>query len=327
MTRPAMLALEDGTVFRGTAFGAEVERDGEVVFNTSMTGYQEVLTDPSYHGQIVAMTYPLIGNYGVNSEDVESRGVWLEGFVVKELSRVVSNWRAEMDLDQYLRRAGVPGIQGVDTRELTKRLRTGGAMKGVISCVDLDAESMVAKAKASPGLLGRDLVAPVTVGEPAVWDPGVKGNLAPLSKAKIDRARLRVAAIDCGVKYGILRRLHEAGCQTTLMPSTATADQIADFKPEGLMLTNGPGDPEPLEKVVKTVQKLIFDPPGGREIPTFGILHGQPPPDDGAWRQDVQAEVRPPRGEPPGEGPADGPGCHHDAESRLLRGHQLPAVR
>ena len=278
MSKPAMLALEDGTVFEGTAFGAEGERAGEVVFNTSMTGYQEVLTDPSYHGQIVAMTYPLIGNYGVNSEDVESRALWLEGFVVRERSRITSNWRAEMDLDAYLRQAGVPGIEGVDTRELTKRLRTVGAMKGVLSTVDLDADSLVAKAKASPGLVGRDLVSAVTVDKPCVWDPQAQGWLAEAGAGDAGRGNgdgFRVVALDYGVKYGILRRLHAVGCNVTLVPATATAQQVAEMEPDGIMLTNGPGDPEPLTQVVRTVRTLIYEPPGGRTVPIFGICMGQ----------------------------------------------------
>ncbi len=274
MAKRAMLALEDGTVFEGTSFGADCQREGEVVFNTSMTGYQEVLTDPSYHGQIVAMTYPLIGNYGVCAEDSESRSLWLEGFVVKELSRVVSNWRAEQDLDTFLRENNVPGIQGIDTRELTKRLRTVGALKGVISTEDLDPESLVAKAKASPGLVGRNLVKPVTVDKPYVWDPNFPGGLVPADKAVIDPSRLRVAAPDYGVKYGILRCLHDAGCQVTLMPAGTTVDQIAEFGPDGIMLTNGPGDPDPLTDLVETARKLIFDPPDGKHIPIFGICMG-----------------------------------------------------
>jgi carbamoyl-phosphate synthase small subunit len=201
---PAMLALEDGTVFPGQGFGAAGERYGEVVFNTSMTGYQEVLTDPSYRGQIVAMTYPLIGNYGITADDAESRSVWLEGFVVKELSRTVSNWRATEDVDGYLRRNGATGIEGIDTRELTKLLRTAGALKGVISTIDLEADSLVAKARASAGLDGRDLVKTVTVEKPYSW---------PLDKAQQAPAAdngLHVAVFDCGVKYGILRRLAQA---------------------------------------------------------------------------------------------------------------------
>ncbi|MHC4715426.1 MAG: glutamine-hydrolyzing carbamoyl-phosphate synthase small subunit [Planctomycetota bacterium] len=276
MTRPAILALEDGTVFEGTAFGADGEKDGEVVFNTSMTGYQEVLTDPSYRGQIVAMTYPLIGNYGVNPVDAESRSIWLEGFVVRELSRITSNWRSEMDVDGYLKAHGVVGIEGVDTRELTKRLRTVGALKGVISTADLDADSVVAKAKASPGLVGRDLVnRDVTCDEPYDWDdgdPNLEGVDAP---GPPPAARHRVLVLDLGVKYGILRRLRAAGCAVTVVPSTTAYEQIAEMDPDGIMLSNGPGDPEPLTNVVETVRRLIAEPPRGSPLPIFGICMGQ----------------------------------------------------
>jgi len=276
MIRRAMLALEDGTVFDGTAFGADGEADGEVVFNTSMTGYQEVLTDPSYRGQIVAMTYPLIGNYGVNPADAESRSIWLEGFVVRELSRITSNWRSEMDVDAYLKQYGVVGIEGVDTRELTKRLRTEGALKGVISTADLDPNSMVAKAKASPGLLGRDLVnQDVTCEKPYGWndgDPNLEGVDAPGAPPD---AKYRVAVLDLGVKYGILRRLRAAGCEVTVVPSTTTYEQIAEMDPDGVMLSNGPGDPEPLMNVVETVRRLMAEPPRGRPLPIFGICMGQ----------------------------------------------------
>jgi carbamoyl-phosphate synthase small subunit len=265
---PAMLALEDGTAFAGQAFGAPGERFGEVVFNTSMTGYQEVLTDPSYRGQIVAMTYPLIGNYGVTPDDAESRSVWLEGFVVKELSRTVSNWRATQDVDSYLRRHGATGIEGIDTRELTKLLRTAGALKGVISTIDLDADSLVAKAKASTGLDGRDLVQTVTVDEPYAWpldkaEPGTAGN------------GLHVAVFDCGVKYGILRRLAQAGCRLSVLPAGTTAERIAQLDPDGILLSNGPGDPAPVTNVIATVRALIDRPPRGRPLPMFGVCLGQ----------------------------------------------------
>jgi len=265
MSKPALLVLEDGTIFEGVAFGAEGERTGEVVFNTSMTGYQEVLTDPSYRGQIVVMTYPLIGNYGVNPFDAESRSVWLEGFVVRELSRVASNFRAEGDVDSYLRAHGVPGIQGIDTRDLTRRLRTVGAMKGVISTEEADPESLVAKAKASPGLEGRDLVRTVTCEKPHVWQGDRKGPKP---------AAFRVVMLDCGVKYGILRRLEAAACEVMVMPSSTTAKEIAGLAPDGLMLSNGPGDPEPVDNVIRTVRTLIDDPPRGVPLPIFGICLG-----------------------------------------------------
>ncbi len=264
MARKAMLALEDGTVLAGRSFGAAGEWAGEVVFNTSMTGYQEVLTDPSYRGQIVTMTYPLIGNYGINAADAESRSVWLEGFVVKELSRITSNWRSEMDVDTYLKNHGVGGIEGVDTRMLTKRLREVGALKGVLSTEDLDGDSLVAKAKASPGLVGRDLVKDVTVDEAYEWTAG--GGPVPVCN---------VVLLDCGAKYGIMRRLRAAGCKVTVVPSHTPAEQIAAMKPDGLMLSNGPGDPEPVTNVVETVRRLIHEPPAGRPLPIFGICLGQ----------------------------------------------------
>ncbi len=264
MNRPAALALEDGMVLEGTAFGADVEGAGEVVFNTSMTGYQEVLTDPSYRGQIVVMTYPLIGNYGVNPDDAESRSIWLAGFVVRELSRITSNHQAAGDVDGYLREHGVVGIQGVDTRALTRRLRTSGAMRGLISTQDLDPASLAAKARACPGLVGRDLVRTVTCRQLYEWRDGGGGGPGP-----------RVVVLDCGVKYGILRCLAAAGCEVTVVPSFTTAGEVAALDPDGLMLSNGPGDPEPVKNVTTTVRALIDSPPRGRPLPIFGICLGQ----------------------------------------------------
>ena len=272
MTIPAILALEDGTVFEGFSFGASGTRGGEVVFNTSMTGYQEVLTDPSYRGQIVAMTYPLIGNYGVNADDVESRSVWLEGFVVRELSRVTSNWRAEEDLDGYLRRYGVPGIHGVDTRALTKRLRTVGALRGIISTDVAEPDKLVEMARTHPSLVGRNLVTDVTCPAAYDWDEAESG---PAGHAAPPPAKFRVLVMDCGAKYNILRRLRSAGCAVKVIPSSTTAEQIAEMDPDGLMLSNGPGDPEPVENVISTVWSLIARPPRKRPLPMFGICLGQ----------------------------------------------------
>jgi len=261
--RTALLALEDGTVFVGHAFGARAEAAGEVVFNTSMTGYQEVLTDPSYHGQIVAMTYPLIGNYGVTGEDAESCRSWVEGFVVREVARRHSNWRAEGDLDAYLREAGIPGIAGIDTRALTRHVRTAGAMKAVLSTTDTDPASVVAKARAAPGLVGRDLVRDVTSREPWPWQPETAPPDGPL-----------VALLDYGVKLNILRCLREVGCRVLVMPASATAEEIADRRPDGLMLSNGPGDPAAVPYAVETLRSLIQNPPGGSPVPIFGICMG-----------------------------------------------------
>jgi len=263
MTDPtAILALEDGTVYRGTAFGARGERDGEVVFNTSMTGYQEVLTDASYRGQIVAMTYPLIGNYGINDEDNESWRPWLSGFVVKELSRRVSNWRATTDVDSFLKKWDVPGIEGIDTRALTRHIREAGAMKAVLSTEDLDPDSLVEKARAAPGLIGRDLVKEVTCDGPFEWTEGLKGD-----------EPFRVVVLDCGVKYGILRQLVRFGCRPAVVPASTTADEIRALQPDGVMLSNGPGDPAAVPYVVETVRSLL-EPAAARPIPVFGICLG-----------------------------------------------------
>ena len=251
--KEAILALEDGLIFRGYSFGAEGETDGEVVFNTSMMGYQEILTDPSYKGQIVCMTYPLIGNYGVNREDVESTRPFVEGFVVKEASRVYSNWRADEALGSYLKRHKIVGIEGVDTRALTKHLREEGAKKGVISTVDLDGKSAVKKAFASPGLLGRDLIKEVTCQESYDWN---------------SEGKYRVVAIDSGIKHNILRNLARRGCWVRVVPATATREEILAFKPHGLFLSNGPGDPAALPYIVGTAKSLIG------ELPIFGICLG-----------------------------------------------------
>jgi len=259
----AVLALEDGKVYPGIAFGAVAECAGEVVFNTSMTGYQEVVTDASYKGQIVAMTYPLIGNCGVNDEDVESRRPWLEGFVVRELSRITSNWRSRRSLDEYLRGAGIPGIQGIDTRDLTKHIRTAGAMRAVLSSTDPDPVRAVEKARASAGLVGRDLVREVTCAEPWDWDGGEAPPGAP-----------RVVVIDYGVKYGILRQLKAIGCRVRVLPASASAGDVAAERPDGVLLSNGPGDPAAVPYAVATVRRLIADPPGGRPLPLFGICMG-----------------------------------------------------
>ncbi|HOX28074.1 MAG TPA: glutamine-hydrolyzing carbamoyl-phosphate synthase small subunit [bacterium] len=254
MNGKAIIALEDGTVFHGSSFGASGERAGEVVFNTSMTGYQEILTDPSYKGQIVTMTYTLIGNYGVNEADCESWQPWVEGFVVKEYSKIRSNWRSEESLSDFLNKYNIIGIERVDTRALTRHIRERGAMKAVISTIDLDPKSLVRKAKKSAGLIGRDLVREVTYGEVREWSR---------------KGKYRVAAIDCGIKYNILRLLESHGCKVTVFPAGATAEEIKAIKPDGLFLSNGPGDPEAVSYVYNTVEKLVND-----GVPTFGICLG-----------------------------------------------------
>ena len=237
----------------GFSFGAEGEAYGEVVFNTSMTGYQEILTDPSYKGQMVCMTYPLIGNYGVNKEDVESIKPFVEGFIVKELSRVYSNWRADQDLGSYLKKNSIVGIEGVDTRKLTKHLREHGAKKGVISTRDLEEKSLVKKAKDSPGLEGRDLIKEVMCQKAYDWNA---------------KGKYKVVAMDSGIKHNIMRHLAERDCQVKVVPATATAGEILSYKPDGLFLSNGPGDPAALPYIVSTVKELL------NKMPVFGICLG-----------------------------------------------------
>ncbi|MCM8780212.1 MAG: glutamine-hydrolyzing carbamoyl-phosphate synthase small subunit [Candidatus Omnitrophica bacterium] len=251
----AILVLEDGRTFRGTSFGASGEACGEIVFNTSMTGYQEILTDPSYQGQIVAMTYPLIGNYGVNKEDVESRKIFLEGFVVKEYSKIASNWRSQKTLGEYLEENNIIGIEGIDTRALTLHIREAGAMKAIISTKDLDESSLLEKARLSLGLVGRDLVKEVTCGRKYNWK-------------KPKKAKYKVAVLDCGVKYNILRALEDNDCQAIIFPAHTTGEEILKISPDGVLLSNGPGDPSALDYVIKTTQQLIG------KVPIFGICLG-----------------------------------------------------
>ncbi|MFO0915586.1 MAG: glutamine-hydrolyzing carbamoyl-phosphate synthase small subunit [Pirellulales bacterium] len=266
--RVGKLALEDGTVFTGLGFGAEGEVDGEVCFNTSMTGYQEILTDPSYRGQIVAMTYPLIGNYGVNHEDVESNRPHLAGFVVSERSRTSSNFRSEQELDDYLRQHGILGLSGIDTRALVRRIRISGAMKGILSTADLDDASLVEKARRSPGLVGRDLVREVVDPGRRTWDEPLSG-LAKLHPEPVPQTGPHVVALDFGMKWNIARHLRDLGCRVTILPGTeATAQQVLECKPDGVFLSNGPGDPEPLDYAIRTIQGVL------PKVPVFGICLG-----------------------------------------------------
>ena len=271
MTQPAKLALEDGTVYTGISFGATGEVDGEVCFNTSMTGYQEIVTDPSYRGQIVAMTYPEIGNYGVNAEDVESLRPHLAGFVVRELSRQASNFRASGGLHDYLAAAGIVGLAGIDTRALVRRLRSRGAMKGVLSTVDLDDRSLIAKAQASPGLVGRDLVREVVPAEGKAWNEQLSpwSKLGSASLMTGDEASFpHVLALDYGMKWNIARHLRSLGCRVTVLPGTSTADEVLAQRPDGIFLSNGPGDPEPLTYAIETIRGVLG------KAPVFGICLG-----------------------------------------------------
>jgi carbamoyl-phosphate synthase small subunit len=262
----AKLALADGTVFTGRGFGAPGEMLGEVVFNTAMMGYQEVLTDPSYTGQIVTMTYPLIGNYGTTADDAESARVQVAGFVVRELTRVPSNFRSTRGLDDYLKASNVIGIEGLDTRALVRRLRVRGAMNGVLSTTDLDDASLVAKARAFPGMEGRDLVKEVVPPKAFHWDTGFGAFADHVMHAR--KADKRVVAIDYGMKWNILRCLTQVGCDVTVVPGTATAEEVLAHEPDGVFLSNGPGDPAAVDYAVTTVKNLI-----GKK-PIFGICLG-----------------------------------------------------
>ena len=293
----AVLALADGTIFEGSAIGAETDTYGEVVFNTSMTGYQEILTDPSYKGQIVTMTYPHIGNYGINSEDIESFKPHVSGFIVKELSRYTSNWRSQKTLDSYLKENNIAGIEGIDTRALTKRLREKGSQMGIISSKDTDPQSLIARIKSVRGLSGVDLVKEVTCDKKYSWEkkiplnpPFPKGEsrfphlekgesrlptlekeesrFPPLEKGGKGGFGLSIVVYDFGVKWNILRSLAGLGCDVTVVPASASAEDVLAMNPDGILLSNGPGDPEAVTYAIDNVRKLI-----GRK-PIFGICLG-----------------------------------------------------
>ncbi len=273
----AKLALEDGTVYTGRAFGARGEVDGEVVFNTSMTGYQEILTDPSYHGQIVAMTYPLIGNYGVNTQDEESQRPWVRGFVVRELNREPSNFRSSESLDGYMRRHGIVGIDGVDTRALVRRTRVEGAMKGILSSTDLDDARLVDKARRSPGLVGRNLTREVMPDGPIVWERGFESPLVlkPGEVPPPPNSRPHVVALDFGMKWNIGRHLVEtSGCRVTIVPGSTPPESILEHQPDGIFISNGPGDPRPLEEATINLRVLFRAAAESRGVPIFGICLG-----------------------------------------------------
>ncbi len=265
----AILALEDGTVFEGRSFGYPGEKAGELVFNTSMTGYQEILTDPSYKGQIVIMTYPLIGNYGINEADIESQGPKVEGFIIKENSSLHSNWRADRSLSEYLIEHRIIGVEGMDTRALTKHIREKGAMKAILSTQDLHQDRLIEKAKASPGLIGRDLVKEVTCEKPYQWletnEPQFLEHHSPPSAFHF---RPRVVVMDYGVKFNILRSLRDWGCEVTVLPASSSAESVLSYQPDGILLSNGPGDPEGVPYAIETIRKLI-----GKK-PIFGICLG-----------------------------------------------------
>ncbi len=254
--RPAVLALEDGRTFRGRSWATEGEACGEMVFNTSMTGYQEVLTDPSYAGQIVCMTYPLIGNYGVNSADEESARPWVEGFVVREASRVASSWRSEGSLGDYLKRWNIVAIEGIDTRALVRHIRDKGAMRACISTVDPDGASLIEKARQSPAMENRELASVVTTRH-------------PYEVAAVGEERFHVVCYDFGVKRNSLRKLAARGCRVTVVPAATSAVEVLAMHPDGVFLSNGPGDPASMNREVEEIRQLVK-----AAVPTFGICFG-----------------------------------------------------
>jgi len=262
----AILLLEDSTVFEGNSFGAKGQKCGEVVFNTSMTGYQEILTDPSYNEQIITMTYPLIGNYGTNNRDLESRKVFASGFIVKENCPYPSNWRSKTSLGEYLKKNNVVGLEGIDTRKLVKHIRTKGAMRGIISSTDLNINKLNEKLRDYPGLVGRDIVKNITTRKTYIWNDGVVDVLtgSELGSEK----KYKVVAFDFGIKHNILRLLCSHGCSVKVVPADTSAKQVLSQKPDGVFLSNGPGDPAPLSYAIETVKNLLG------KLPVFGICLG-----------------------------------------------------
>lgn len=269
----AILALEDGTIFEGKAFGASIERSGEVVFNTSITGYQEIFTDPSYSGQIVVLTYPQIGNYGANEQDSESSQPYIEGLVVRDFSPNTSNWRSDESADQFLAKNNIPVAASIDTRKLVKHLRTRGVMRGVLSTVESNPDTLVQRARAIPSMAGLDLATRVSTLKQYEWSQGVEPcspseRLAHVRTLKDGEQPLHVVAYDYGIKRNILRRLVSSGCRVTVVPSLTSAEDVLSLNPDGVFLSNGPGDPEPLVAQAAQIKNLI-----GR-TPVFGICLG-----------------------------------------------------
>ena len=313
----AVLALADGRIFKGKSFGATGEATGEVVFNTSMTGYQEVLTDPSYKGQMVTMTYTQIGNTGINPEDIESRQLYLSGFIVKEYHDCYSNWRATMSLDAYLKENGVVGIQGLDTRALTRHLRDHGAQNGIISTVDCDHQTLVKKARAYrawPGSTWR-AASPATS-----RTTGAKGSgslSAGYPQVDPKDLKYKVVAYDFGIKFNILRCLVSAGCDVTVVPATFPAEEALAMEPDGIFLSNGPGDPEPMNEVIENIRKFIG------EAADLRHLSRAPAPGARPGRADHEAQVRQSRLQSAGHGPGHAEGGDNRPEPRLFGGYRL----
>lgn len=264
---PAILALEDGEVFEGRAFGALTERSGEVVFNTSLTGYQEIFTDPSYSGQIVVLTYPQIGNYGANAEDMESAKPYIEGLAVRDFSPVVSNWRSDQPADAFLKQHNIPIIDSIDTRKLVRHLRTRGVMRGVLSSLSTDVKGLIEKARSIPSMAGLDLATRVSTASSYPWTAPVE-PCSPSERVRAAAPAHHVVAFDFGIKRNILRRLVTSGCRVTVVPAGTSAEDVMALRPDGVFLSNGPGDPEPLTAQAAEVSKLIG------KTPVFGICLG-----------------------------------------------------
>ncbi len=262
----AVLLLEDGTVVEGIGFGAKGQKCGEVVFNTSMTGYQEILTDPSYNEQIITMTYPLIGNYGTNKDDCESRKLFAHGFIVKEQCNYPSNWRSKESLSDYLKKNNVIGLEGIDTRKLVRHIRTKGAMRGIISSTELGPKGLMRTLEQYPGLVGRDIVKSVTARRQYRWDKGVFDVLT--GRQQKSQPKHKVIVFDFGIKQNILRLLCSHGCDITVVPAKTTANDVLTQKPDGIVLSNGPGDPAPVGYAIETVKRLLG------KVPVFGICLG-----------------------------------------------------
>jgi carbamoyl-phosphate synthase small subunit len=278
MKNQGVLLLEDGTSFRGQSFGAEGEATGEIVFNTSMTGYQEILTDPSYSEQIITMTYPEIGNTGVNLEDRESQRPFLHGFVVREYNPVPSSWRAEASLGEYLKENGIVALEGIDTRRLVLKIRSAGAKRGIISTVDLDEDSLLEKVLEYPGLVGRDLVRGITTQEVYSWEEGVPerfgfDHVVGLRDADTDstheKRKYHVVAFDFGIKRNLLRLLVHNGCEVTAVPATSSVGEVLSLEPDGVFLSNGPGDPDGVQGIKENIRELME-----KGIPIFGVCLG-----------------------------------------------------
>jgi len=266
--KTAILALEDGTVFEGRSFGAPTERSGEVVFNTALTGYQEVFTDPSYSGQIVVLTNPQIGNYGTSADDNEANHPYIEGLAVREFSSIASNWRSDSEADDFLARAGIPVIDDIDTRALVRHLRTVGVMRGVLSSTESDTNKLVEKARSIPSMSGLDLASRVSTGERYEWSQPVEACSPSDLVGQPGAPEFHVVAYDFGIKRNILRRLVQSGCRVTVVPALTPAEDVLALNPDGIFLSNGPGDPEPLQTQVGNIRKLI-----GKK-PVFGICLG-----------------------------------------------------